>query len=119
MITLQAKNHAEHIPIKDFIGLVEFLTQNSDEWGRAIDDGDLLQKTGLSLTRCHITELPESFGYLTQLTLLDLRHNRLSFLPTTIGNLSFARTILIHNNPNLSNLPLRMTNLSNLIHKQL
>ena len=70
---------------------------------------------GLYLNSLNLNNLPKEIGLLTQLTLLELRQNKLSFLPTEIGLLTNL-TLLALNGNKLTALPTEIGVLTKLFY---
>jgi hypothetical protein len=67
--------------------------------------GNLSQLTTLNLVRNELTQLPDTFGNLRQLTKLNLRMTELTQLPSTFGNLSQLADLKLDYNDTLTQLP--------------
>ena len=56
------------------------------------------------LAKCNLVVLPEEFGQLSVLELLDLSHNKLEVLPGSFGGMNLGGTLLLNHNQ-LTELP--------------
>ena len=76
--------------------------------------GSLVNLRLLDLCDNQLTSLPESIGGLVNLRALWLPVNQLTSITPQVGQLSNLREIIIHHNPNLTDLPLALGNCSQL-----
>jgi len=70
--------------------------------------------TNLNLSHNALTTLPTSIGLMRQLKMLIVSHNKLSHLPTSISNLNLNRLILDHNQ--ISTIPKEIGYIKELTH---
>ncbi|KAL5827247.1 hypothetical protein ACOSQ3_019080 [Xanthoceras sorbifolium] len=70
----------------------------------------------LSLSNCHISELPDLFARLKHLRYLDLSHTPITSLPESVNALYNLQTLMLLNCPSLTKLPTNLGNLINLRH---
>ena len=75
--------------------------------------GNLSNLTVLYLSDNQLANLPESIGNLSNLTVLNLIENKITKLPESIGNLSNLSRLWLSNNQ-LTSLPTNITKLTNL-----
>lgn len=70
----------------------------------------------LSLSNCHITEVPNSIGRLKHLRYLDLSHNPITGLPESVGGLINLQLLKLSGCPALTKMPSNLGSLINLKH---
>ncbi len=70
----------------------------------------------IHLFHCNIRKIPNSIERLKGIEVLDLSLNKITKLPSEIGNLSNLRWIRLYNNRNLKSLPKEVSHWTNLEH---